>query len=137
LVDGTWLDFFTVTSPVQNLKITVAVSTHEEEVLTSDGRLRLFVPPNPLLHAYCEQLTMTSSTKMRRKKNPMSMSKMATTTQKAIPGPPQSNSSALKDDDPKEALNEFRVVVETEAAAGEKGDWFPPVLLHTIADCDV
>ena len=66
----------------------------------------------------------------------MSMSKMGTTTQKAIPpGPSQSNSSALKEDDPKEALNEFRVVVETEAAAGEKGDWYPPLpglLLHTI-----
>jgi hypothetical protein len=31
--------------------------------------------------------------------------------------------AALKEDDPKEALNEFRVVVDTEAASGEKGDW--------------
>lgn len=31
---------------------------------------------------------------------------------------------ALKEDDPKEALNEFRAVVETESAAGEKGDWY-------------
>ena len=30
---------------------------------------------------------------------------------------------ALKEEDPREALKEFRTVVETEAATGEKGDW--------------
>ena len=33
------------------------------------------------------------------------------------------NPLALKEDDPKAAINEFRTVVETEAATGEKGDW--------------
>lgn len=32
---------------------------------------------------------------------------------------------ALKEEDPRAALDEFRVVVETESAAGEKGDWSP------------
>jgi len=54
----------------------------------------------------------------------MSMSKMAITMQKASSSVSASNSSALKEEDPKEALNEFRVVVETEAASGEKGDWY-------------
>jgi hypothetical protein len=32
--------------------------------------------------------------------------------------------SALKEDDPRESLKEFRTVVEIEAATGEKGDWY-------------
>ena len=37
---------------------------------------------------------------------------------------------ALKEEDPKAALDEFRTVVETETAAGEKGDWYLLVHLH-------
>ena len=62
----------------------------------------------------------------------MLTSKMATTTRKVDRNCVTALTTALKEDDPKEALNEFRVVVETESAAGEKGDWYPLPLIEIL-----
>lgn len=50
---------------------------------------------------------------------------------KGIPQRSDAKLLALKEEDPKAALDEFRVVVETEAATGEKGDWYRPIRFHS------
>jgi hypothetical protein len=77
--------------------------------------------------ANSSQLTTTSSMRMKKKTSLTLMSRTAITTRKVSPPINPTLTSALKEEDPKEALNEFRVVVETESEAGEKGDWYSPM----------
>jgi hypothetical protein len=65
----------------------------------------------------------TLFTRMKMKSSLMLMWRTGIIMQR-VSVPRRGLTPALKEEDPKEAINEFRVVVETEAASGEKGDWY-------------